>query len=93
MKFESAEGQKHLKHASSRILARNQTQLNKESEQTEKPNKLQDEGERLAQWNSKVLHGTYPADLERDDIDKRASLLYLIDGFLYPETEGFYMVI
>ena len=30
-----------------------------------------------------------PAELEQDGVDKRASVMWLTDGCMYPETEGF----
>ena len=35
------------------------------------------------------MHGRFPALLNEEKIDKAASLTWLINGQLYPETEGF----
>ena len=39
--------------------------------------------------SGKRLHGQYPAELEQDGVDKRASVMWLTDGYIYQETEGF----
>lgn len=49
--------------------------------------------ELYARWRSKVIHGRYPAELENEDVDRQASLMWLTDGLLYPETEGFFSAI
>jgi len=45
------------------------------------------------QWRSKVLHGRYSHELYKEEVDREASLIWLTDGFMYPETEGFFMAI
>lgn len=49
--------------------------------------------EQKSSWKSKVLHGKYPTDLEKNEIDKDTSILWLKKGYLHPETEGFMMAI
>lgn len=40
-------------------------------------------------WQDKVLHGKYPRALNNPEVDKESSLLWLKEGRLHPETEGF----
>jgi hypothetical protein len=47
----------------------------------------------IEQWKRKTLHGRYPVELEQDGVDRKASLMWLTDGYLYPETEGFMIAI
>ena len=47
----------------------------------------------IEQWKSKALHGRYPAELEQEGVDRRASVMWLTDGYMYPETEGFMIAI
>ena len=47
----------------------------------------------VSQWKAKVLHGKYPHELSRGEVDRKASLMWLTDGFLFPETEGVFMAI
>ncbi|CAN0606759.1 unnamed protein product, partial [Ectocarpus sp. 12 AP-2014] len=47
--------------------------------------------ERLEQWSQKALHGKFPYSLSL--ANPEASLLWLRDGTLYPETEGFMVAI
>ena len=49
--------------------------------------------DRLEQWKQKSLHGRHPAEIEKEHIDKKTSLLWLQKGYLFPETEGFIMAI
>ena len=37
-----------------------------------------------------MLHGRYPSELEKEEIDVEGSLRWLTDGFLSPETERFF---
>ena len=55
--------------------------------------KAEREKELIDQWNRKVLHGRYPQELNTENIDKKASLLWLTKGFLFPETKGSLMAI
>ncbi|XP_060530462.1 uncharacterized protein LOC132704469 [Cylas formicarius] len=41
------------------------------------------------QWRGKELHGRYPNLLDSADLDKPASVGWLTNGNLFPETEGF----
>lgn len=61
--------------------------------QRERPNRSLEEEQQITQWRGKVLHGRYPAELQKEGVNHKASVLWLTDGFLYPETEGFYMAI
>lgn len=47
----------------------------------------------LKPWKENILHGKFPNLLDEDHIDRSASLQWLADGSLYPETEGFIMAI
>lgn len=49
--------------------------------------------DRLEQWKQKALNGRYPTEIEKEYIDKKASLMWLQKVYLYPETEGFIMAI
>ena len=40
-------------------------------------------------WQSKILHGKYPKSLDDTTVNKSDSLLWLRQGYLFPETEGF----
>ncbi|XP_045463748.1 uncharacterized protein LOC123673305 [Harmonia axyridis] len=42
----------------------------------------------IREWHGKALHGRYPGNLEKNNINKKESLTYLRAGYLYPETEG-----
>ena len=48
---------------------------------------------KITQWASKELHGRYHYNLEKEYIDKDASLGWLVSGILYPETKGFMVAI
>ena len=41
------------------------------------------------EWASKTLHGRFAADLNSEEVDKKLSTKYLVDGKLQAETEGF----
>lgn len=43
----------------------------------------------LREWGAKALHGRFYNELRRDSVDQRASVQWLVDGNLFPETEGF----
>ncbi|XP_030753591.1 A disintegrin and metalloproteinase with thrombospondin motifs 7-like [Sitophilus oryzae] len=43
----------------------------------------------LREWGSKALHGRFYNELQRETVDKQASVQWLVDGYLFPETEGF----
>lgn len=45
--------------------------------------------EEIQNWQQMILHGKFPNSLLDPMIDKSASLKWLSNGFLYPETEGF----
>lgn len=47
----------------------------------------------LDSWRNKILHGRYPAELDKDNIDKVSSVDFLVRGYLHPETEGFMVAI
>lgn len=49
--------------------------------------------EHVGEWAAKQLHGRFYSDLQRDDVNKRASLEWLVKGNIYTETEGFMMAI
>ncbi|XP_044757740.1 uncharacterized protein LOC123315901 [Coccinella septempunctata] len=50
--------------------------------------------ERLKQsWQSKSLHGSFYASLQQQEVDRTKSHTYLMQGYLYPQTEGTLMVI
>lgn len=40
-------------------------------------------------WKGKALHGKYPALIEQTHIDRAATLSWLTDSNIFPETEGF----
>jgi hypothetical protein len=44
-------------------------------------------------WKTKILHGKFPKLLDEYNIDKEATLHWLKEGYLYPETEGFVIAI
>lgn len=44
-------------------------------------------------WKQKELHGTFPNQLDKDNIDKDATSLWLKNGNLFGETTGFMMAI
>ncbi|KAF2895313.1 hypothetical protein ILUMI_10868 [Ignelater luminosus] len=45
------------------------------------------------QWENKQLHGQHPYYLKQEDIDEAASDMWLMEGRLFPETEGFIIAI
>jgi hypothetical protein len=47
--------------------------------------------QRKQEWKSKILHGKFPKVMQEDWVDRSASLKWLQDGYLCPETEGFVM--
>jgi hypothetical protein len=47
----------------------------------------------IQDWREKELHGRYPKSLDTANIDKKASLQWIYQGHLYPETEGFVFAI
>jgi hypothetical protein len=47
----------------------------------------------IQNWKSKQLHGKFPLLLEDPSIDTEASLQWLKQGHLHPETEGFILAI
>ncbi|XP_044760812.1 uncharacterized protein LOC123318260 [Coccinella septempunctata] len=50
--------------------------------------------ERLKQsWQSKSLHGRFYASLQQEEVDRTKSHTYLMQGYLYPQTEGTLMAI
>jgi hypothetical protein len=44
-------------------------------------------------WSQKTIHGRFPNDIRQPNVDKQASLKWLHDGMLFPETEGFLIAI
>lgn len=44
-------------------------------------------------WQNKTLHGKYPNLLNNPVVDKTTSLMWLKEGYLHPETEGFIIAI
>ena len=50
-------------------------------------------GARMETWTQKALHGRYPNEISQDNVDKAASLAWLTEGSLFPETEGFMIAI
>ena len=51
------------------------------------------EMELIDQWKKKVIHGRYPQEVNDETVNKQASLIWLSDRFLYPQTEGSLMAI
>ena len=45
--------------------------------------------QKIEELRSKELHGRFQNDLERESVDRDASLQWLRTGIIYPETEGF----
>lgn len=43
---------------------------------------------RMDQWRAKAMHGQHAHDLDRPNVDKKASNAWLMVGELYPETVG-----
>jgi len=37
----------------------------------------------IEKWKEKVLHGRYPAELEDCKVDRKVSVMWLTDGYLY----------
>lgn len=49
--------------------------------------------EKLTAWLAKPLHGKYPNNILEEHIDREASLAWLRNGNIFPETEGFIIAI
>ena len=49
--------------------------------------------ERLTAWTQKALHERYPNEIRQPNVDKVASLRWLTDGVIFPDTEGFMVAI
>ena len=49
--------------------------------------------DQLQRWRSKVLHGRYPSVVNQKKMNVQISVLWLTNGYLFPETEGFLMAI
>lgn len=59
-------------------------------EEPERQNKLE---ELKQSWKSKSLHGRFYASLQQEEVDKTKTHTYLMQGYLYPQTEGTLMAI
>lgn len=52
---------------------------------------MEDEGnlEKLRRkWQAKALHGNFYSSLHQREVDRQSSNMYLVKGYLFPQTEG-----
>lgn len=57
------------------------------------PNSIPTEQDHVNNWKIKTLHGKFPSLISEPWVDRVASLEWLTQGQLYPETEGFVMAV
>jgi len=59
------------------------TRLREQEQETEEKCKKEEYNRNLLkQWKRKTLHGRYPAELEQEGVDKKASVMWLTDGHM-----------
>lgn len=54
---------------------------------------IHSENDDINSWQRKTLHGRYPTEIQKENIDKQMSLKFLTCGYLHSETEGFIIAI
>ncbi|KAI5720807.1 hypothetical protein M8J77_011910 [Diaphorina citri] len=80
-------------HANICAADQNYTPLNLASTDVQRNESIISNQEKNMEWRSKPLHGRHPHDTDHTFVDKIASHAWLVNGELFPETEGFMVAI
>ncbi|KAI5725906.1 hypothetical protein M8J77_021558 [Diaphorina citri] len=80
-------------HANICAADQNYTPLNLASTDVQRNESIISNQEKNMEWRSKPLHGRHPHDTDHTFVDKIASHAWLVNGALFPETEGFMVAI